>query len=483
MFIRGQLVQFVAGHNRGAAKLAAQFLLLACLFAGYHFGLQWLMLHAGLKLGAVRPSDKVYRFVPLYGYWEPHLKTGLLVAVAVIAGWLWYFCRWIWLARTHLAVVLPALMIAHVLIASSVAMIDGGPRRLWRPYELLDGTDYIGAVAKVDSLKAFLSDYPSLMPELPMHCRTHPPGGVLFLWAVALLFGDGPVPAAWATIFGSSLMVPAVYLLARNVLDEQSARLASSFFILSPSIVMFSATLLDAVFGVPIVWSAYFLWKARGGRPLVYGALGGAAAAIAAGMTFSASFLALWAVVVLALTALAEQCRIRNSLLGMTAAVATSAVLYAALYAWSGYDAWATFAEAMAGQSKIMAGRGHDSLRQDLHFAVANLVAFSFCAGLPLATLWLRRIGHLLLGVDKDAGDRLLAGSFLVSLTIFAAAPLYTLEVEHIWLFLVPFVAIGAAAVAERDSNDGQGHAIAVTSLVLLAVQTVLMEVFLETTW
>jgi len=478
-----QFFRFVAGGHRGAATLAAQCLLLACLFAGYHLGLQWLMLHAGLKLGAVRPSEKVYRLIPLYGYWQPHFKTGLLVAIAVVAGWLWCFSRWIWHARTRVALAPLVLMLAHVLIASSIAMIDGGPRRLWRPYELLNGTDYIGAVAKVESPRAFLRDYPRLMPDLPMHCRTHPPGGVLFLWSVARLFGDGPVPAAWATILASSLMVPAVYLLARDVLDEPAARLAACFFILSPSIVMFSATLLDAVFAVPIVWSVYFLWKARGGRPLVHGALGGAAAAIAAGMTFSASFLALWVVVVLALTALTERHRIRNTLLGLTAAAATCAILYAALYVWSGYDPWATFVEALAGQKKIMAGRGHDSLRQDLHFTVANLVAFLFCTGLPLAALWLRRIGNLPRGLDKVPGDRLLAGSFAVSLAIFDLAPLYTLEVEHIWLFLVPFVAIGAAAVAERDIRGGEGQAVAGTALALLAMQTVLMEVFLETTW
>ncbi len=93
-------------------------------------------------------------------------------------------------------------------------------------------------------------------------------------------------------------------------------------------------------------------------------------------MTFSASFLPLWAVVVLALTILTERRRFRNTLLGLTVSMATCAVLYMALDAWSGYDPWATFVEAMAGQKKIMAGRGHDSLRQDLHFAVANLVAF-----------------------------------------------------------------------------------------------------------
>jgi len=473
----------LAKGHREAAKLAVQCLLLGALFAAYHFGLRWLMLHSGLKLGAVRPSEKVYRLVPLYGFWDPHFKTGLLGAAAVLGGGLWCFRRWVQNGRMRPAVVVPVLMLAHVLIASSVAMIDGGPRRLWRPYELLPATDYIGAVAKVESPREFLRDYSRLMPRLPMHCQTHPPGGVLFLWSVARLFGDGPVPAAWATILVSSLMVPAVYLLARDVLDESAARLAAAFFTLSPSIVMFSATLLDAVFAVPIVWSVYFLWKARGGRPLVYGALGGTAAAVAAGMTFSASFLGLWAVVVLTLTALMERRRLRNNeLVGLVAAAATCAVLYAALYAWCGYDPWATLVEAMAGQKRIMAGRGHDSLRQDLHFAVANLAAFGFCAGLPLAVLWLRRVGGSLYRRDPARGDRLFTAAFAISLEIFDAAPLYTLEVEHIWLFLIPFVAVGAAATV-GNTTDGERHAVAGTALALLAAQTVFMEVLLETTW
>ncbi|HEV3020951.1 MAG TPA: hypothetical protein VGX76_00730, partial [Pirellulales bacterium] len=69
------------------------------------------------------------------------------------------------------------------------------------------------------------------------------------------------------------------------------------------------------------------------------------------------------------------------------------------------------------------------------------------------------------------------------ALAIFDSAPLYTLEVEHIWLFLVPFLAIAAAAVAGGDKSGSDEQGVARLALVLLAVQTVLMEVFLETTW
>jgi hypothetical protein len=469
--------------HRDSTRLATQCMLAATLLAAYHVGLRWLMTHASLQLGAVRPGEKVYRLVPLYAYWAPHFKTGLLTAIALVAVSLWLFRRFVHSGRLPAALVVPMLMIAHVLIAVSVAMVDGGVHRLWRPYELLANTDYIGAVSSVGSPREFLGDYSRQMSTLPLHCQTHPPGGVLALWAVSRLVGSGPVCAAWATILASSLVVPAVYLLAREVVDEHAARLAVCFLILSPSIVMFSATLLDAVFSVPIVWSVYFLWRSRDSRPVLHGTLGGAAAALASMMTFSASFLALWALVVIALTAIADRKRLRPAILGMSAAAISLTVFYAALYLWSGYDSLAVLVEAMAAQKRIMAGRGHDTLQQDVHFAVANLAAFFFCAGIPLTVLWLRHVAGMMKSCDRFSAGHLFSCSFVVALALFDAAPLYTLEVEHIWLFLVPFVAIDAAAVAARHDASVAIRPIAMCALALLAAQTLIMETLLETIW
>ncbi|HXT57688.1 MAG TPA: hypothetical protein VN699_03595, partial [Pirellulales bacterium] len=66
-------------QRRAAIRLGLECLALAALFAAYHFALRWLMLNTGLKLGAVRPGEKVYRIVPLYIYWLPHVKTMALV--------------------------------------------------------------------------------------------------------------------------------------------------------------------------------------------------------------------------------------------------------------------------------------------------------------------------------------------------------------------------------------------------------------------
>ncbi len=473
---------------------------MTALFVAYHFALRWLMQHTGLVLGAVRPGHKVYRFVPPYIYWHPHVKLVLLIALGVVAAFLIWFHRVAWPQRLSAPAIAAAFMAWQVAIACGVAMIDPPARlpsepktavkkpweKLWEPYAVHHKSDYLAAVPRIETPRQFLHDYVGLMPELPLHCRHHPPGGPLFLWLVAQLFGSGVVPAALATIIFSSLAVPAVYLLARDVLDESAARLAICLYLLAPNIVCYSATCMDAVFNVPMVGSVYCLWMSRRSHPLLFGIAGGAAASMAAVMTFSASFLALWALVLLAFTALADRKRLANMVIGLVAAVAISVLIYAALYAWSGYDPLQVLRVAFAGQDQIMEGRGHASLRQSMHFVAANLVAFLFCSGLPTSILWAKQL-LAELRTSTSTAARWLSLSFAATLALLDLAPLYTLETERIWLFMVPFLAIGAAANLTRESSAQSDtrelSPRAWAALVLLAAQTVIMEVLFDWFW
>jgi hypothetical protein len=488
-------------QRRAAIRLGLECLVVALLFAAYHFALRWLMLNTGLKLGAVRPGEKVYRIVPLYIYWQPHVKTMALVAVAVLIAFLVWFHRIAWPRRRSAPAIVAAFMAWQMAIACGVAMIDPPARppaepkttvkrpwqKLWEPYAVHHASDYLGAVPRIETPRRFLRDYAGLMPDLPLHCRSHPPGGPLFLWLVERLFGAGVVPASLATILAAGLAVPAVYLLARDVLDESPARLAVGLYILAPNVVCYSATCMDAVFNVPLVWSIVFLWKLRGGRPIVYGAAAGAAAALAALMTFSASFLALWAVVLLAWTAWADRKRFLNVIIGLIAAAATAAAIYAALYAWSSYDVFETLRQAIRGQNAIVEDRGHNSLQQNIHFSIANLAAFFFCAGLPLTVLWGKQLWAELHRATASPG-RGLTLSFAAALAILDIAPLYTLETERIWLFMVPFLAIGAAMQLTRrpsaaDSSPCELSPRAWAAILLLAGQTLVLEILFDWFW
>ena len=462
-------------------RFAAQCALLLAAFVAYHLLLVWQMRNQGLVLGAFGPGKSVTRIVPVYMHWEFHLKTGLLAALAVLGGFLIWFVRRGWVG-VNTRRLMATLIGFHVLIALSVALIDGGPQRLVRSYEQLSETDYSGAVPRITSVRAFLADYPRLMPGLPLHCQTHPPGGVLFLWLVAQWFGAGAAPAVLATIGMSSLAVPAVYLLARETLSESLARLASGFFMLAPSIVLFSATCLDAVFMVPMIWAMFFLWKLRDGPALVWGALAGVAAMLASFMTFSASFLAVWAVFVVGLTAAMDRSRLKNTLLGVMAASATAFALYFCLWVATGYDPWATFTTALQGHGRIMEGGNHATLWQHAHLTVANLAAFLFCAGIPLTVLGARRVVAIGRGTAERDGGWLFDVGFIASVALVDLAPLYTLEVEHIWLFMAPGLAI-VAARSLGESGQLLSPRLAVFALALQAAQTVLIEVCFNTVW
>ncbi|HVX62227.1 MAG TPA: glycosyltransferase family 39 protein [Pirellulales bacterium] len=486
--------------RQAAVRLGVECLIMAALFVVYHFVLRWLMLNTGLVLGAVRPGYKVYRIVPLYIYWHPHIKLVLLLGLGVVACFLGWFRRVGWARNGSTVAVAAVFMAWQIAIACGVAMIDPPERppaepktiakrpwqKLWEPYKVHHASEYLTAVPRITTPRQFLNDYAGMMPELPLHCRHHPPGGPLFLWLVAQVFGSGVVPASLVTIAFASLSVPAVYLLARDALAESPARLATCLYVLAPNIVCYSATCMDAVFNVPMVWSIYLLWILRRSHPLLFGMAGGATTALAALMTFSASFLALWGVVVLALTALGDRERLANAAMGLVTAVATAALIYSGLYLWSGYDPFDVLHAAFGGQDEIMGGRGHSSLRQSLHFMAANLIAFLFCAGLPTAILWAKQV-YRELRTSTSSRGRWLTLSFALTLLILDLAPLYTLETERIWLFMVPFLAIGAAArlTVERanESTSQELSPQAGAALVLLAGQTIVMELLLDWFW
>ena len=316
-----------------------------------------------------------------------------------------------------------------------------------------------------------------------MHCQVHPPGGVLLLWWVDRYVYPGPAAAALATILAAALSVPAVYGLAREVLDERFARLAACLFLLAPNVLLYTATSMDAVFMVPMVWTVFLLWKARDRRPWLLGAAGGLAAALAGMTTFSAAFLGLWGVATLVVTTLVDRAKLRGTVISLSAAAASCSLAYLLLYWWSGYLLLDNLAAAWGGHHQIMSGGNYATWRQYGHLVVGNLAAFFTSTGIPLTVLFLGQTWRDLRGQEGTSPGRSLNLSYLLALAALVAAPLYTLEVERIWLFMVPLVALAAARrLSGPGDGDQPGPHVALT-FSLLAAQVVVMEALLNTTW
>ena len=112
---------------------------------------------------------------------------------------------------------------------------------------------------------AFLRDYsdPEFFETLSGHTRTHPPGGVLFLWFFSKIFGYNLVSASLVSILFTALTVIPLYRLGERVYGEKVARYALLLFLITPNFVMFTGTSMDGPFSVFPILSLYLFYEAR----------------------------------------------------------------------------------------------------------------------------------------------------------------------------------------------------------------------------
>lgn len=467
--------------------------LLLAAFWIYHLWLTSLMQCGRLRLGAVS-----HKLAPLYAYWDPRLKGGLLLALAVLAGYALFLRRFLrtapfsggrlrhaasshgrheWKSIALLTAWMPVLAIA-------VAGIDGNLGRIARPFERTD-IEYYGAVSRVGDLRTFIGTYPQHAGEMPMHAQTHPPGAVLFLWAATRLVGDSALRAALAAILFSALSVPAVYLLARDLGGEPLARLSAALYLLMPGVLLFTATSMDGPFAVVLIWSIYLGWRSAWRCSVPAGFAAGLVLALAGWMTFSASVVGLFVVIAVCLAASRRRAsdqstpfpfrkesrggappnatasrfhsaRLLRSAVPLLALLAGILTFYVPLYAATGYHPADMLATAMSISGRLMGATGHASLSQHAHIAAANLAVFFLACGVPVAVLWLRYAVHLLrTGWRCPLGTAVAA--FVATLAVTDLLPLYSLETERIWIFLAPLMVIPAAAELlrpARPAND-----------------------------
>jgi hypothetical protein len=461
-------------------SLWLQCLALAAGFWIYHLWLSAQMQRGGLRLGAVS-----HKLAPLYAYFDPRIKGGLLLALAVLFGYGLFLRRWLraapplrdWKAVAVLTALLP-------LSAIAVAGIDGNLTRIARPFERTD-IEYFGAVGRVGELATFIGTYPQRAVAMPMHAQTHPPGAVLFLWTATRFAGESPLHAALAAIFFSALSVPAVYLFARDLGGEALARLSTALYLLMPNVVLFTATSLDGPFAVFLIWSIYLGWRAIERCCAATGLAAGLVLAVAAWMTFSASVVGLFLVLVAVLSGWRRARHegtpvrhvVRSGAIPLLAMLTGCLAFYLPLYASTGYHPADMLGTAMCISGRLMGNTGHTNWPQHWHIAAANVAVFFFFCGLPVAVLWLRQTLHLFrTGWSRTTWGTVVV-AFVAALAITDLLPLYSLETERIWIFLAPLIVIPAAARVLRQMRLLPG------TVLLLAGQAVVTELLLCTYW
>ena len=142
-------------------------------------------------------------------------------------------------------------------------------------------------------------------------------------------------------------------------------------------------------------------------------------------------------------------------------------------------------------------GTGYESVGRYFHLSFANLFAFLIGVGLPITTVYLRQLVSTIREWRQDAlasehemgaprppwifrhenADTFVIG-FLITLLFFTFSTLFTMEVERIWIFMVPFFVIPVAKhLIDRPMSDFYW----VTGI--LVAQLIVGEVLLYTYW
>jgi methylthioxylose transferase len=313
-------------------------------------------------------------------------------------------------------------------------------------------SEYLPALPAFEfGTRFFLDTFAEVGTSLPVHAIGHPPGLLVTMHALGI--DTAPAMAA-LTIGVGALSIPLTYLLARVLLDERRARLATLLYVFAPSAILYGATSADALYATAALLAALPLARAAqtGGRSVATGA---GALAIASFFSYANLAVGVWA----GLLAW-QRGGLRRAALIAAACGAALAAFYLVLHLATGYDPIGVVQATESVYREGIAGR-----RPYEFWVFGSPTAFLVALGLPIAWFALRSAG---------AGDP--AARALLAVLVTAAVLGFTkAETERIYQYLVPLACLAAAAsLPERRLGIVLGA---------LAAQALATELLFYTVW
>ena len=281
------------------------------------------------------------------------------------------------------------------------------------------------------------------------------------IWASALLFR-----------FGYWLALIPVYFLARDLYSREAGLLAVALSALIPSLHLFGPY-PDQIFPVVAVGAFYawlkavrgrsMLWAALSGFLVLFGLLWSLALLVAAAMIFVGSWLLIW-----------EELTAREGKLDWAgwgrvtlAWFATFAVLSLLPMVLFGYDVWGVWKLCLSKHATFAAKYS----RSYLPWVLFNPVDFLIFTGVPICLLMLYEAVRDTQRWWKETCRRapaLLPWALLGVLFLLNFSGKNLGEVARVWMFLMPFAAVSAAAALWRLDRHGGWLAAGAVGLVVV---------------
>jgi Dolichyl-phosphate-mannose-protein mannosyltransferase len=411
---------------------------------------------------------------PVYGLWVPRISTLALFSVPAaivlaLLAWLDTSAR-----RLPTWAALALLIVVGVATAAAIGVVRGrtgdltrgltaGPKAVYYTSDLHYVYEH--------GLRRFVEDRPQLAHAFRTYSgKTHPSGIFVLLYLLFRAFGSSHTLRI-ATVIAILSMAAAIsaWSIGRTLAGERAGRIAAALTVAAPGLLILAYGSEDGIYGTLISAAAALFMTAIYRRSSGWGIAAGAVLGFGTFFTYATVFVALAAVIAVALQRVGV--RAAAKILGGAAVGGVAVIVLLRLgIGWNLFAEYATVPPAE---------RSYDA-----YWIVGSPAAWLIFAGLPLAG-----IGVLGLWVRVPGARRPVLPAVLAAImVIWAALPpglthLRPGEVERTWAFLYPVIAACAAAVIDRWTADkGRWRGPIVGGLVLISVaQAVLLQALWDT--
>ncbi|MGI5819912.1 MAG: hypothetical protein ACOX9R_17650 [Armatimonadota bacterium] len=380
-------------------------------------------------------------------------------------------------------------------------------------------TGYLGEAFTIRDVGDYLRRYADEMPRKPEHVATHPPGAVLFFYAVRQIGDAFPelrrsaliasstavglsieelgaevvafpttrwlgseglataIIASWLLGAAGALMPVVLFAALRAPVGAERALAAAAVLALTPSMLFYFPTL---VMLMALASTLLVAALAAAQRHFAWSAVAGLIAAAALFVSLGAMALVALAGVFLLLRAARQVGQSGDASWSDTRSAAVPLLafgggLLAGLALWyaAGVDALEVFSQGLGAHSSIT---GLASFRSYGLWVWMNLVEFAIFMGLPLVALAAAAIPRMVRTLRETSSSALpayLGAAALLTLLMLDISGVVRGETGRLWLFFVPWLA-AAAAPDLVDEGGGRWRLLAFTC-ALTALQLLLM--------
>lgn len=428
---------------------------------------------------------------PFYVQLAPRFSAWGLVAVALFAVFIWLWPR---AASWRPRFFLPAATLFFAALALALAALYGGPANI--PSRAVGV--FLGDLNTLGSPASFFGRYHLLLADIGIHGRVRPPGLFLLLWALVRVVGTNgyALQAAWA--LGAAAAAFPVYFFAARVAGARAAPVAVVLYLLSGCFATHGVSYdgLFATLGIAILYFVVMAAEERGWRGTVAAGVTLAAGAL---FSFTLAFILVFLVVIFAERAVAEK-RAGEMAAKAALVVGIPIATLVLLYFLTGYDWPANFAESYRwAQTQASGGINVFKVlfpRPDLAgypvpayrrsywlWMPGNLVALALTAGVPITVLYLKWLWDLRRREARATALGRVFGLAFLALVLFNLTGVTLGETERVWLYLVPVLAIPAAAALVRLADETAHPRLVAAVFAVLFAQVFVWRVLFWVPW